>query len=42
MNYLGEYRIVMLERDQGGPTRIKPFSAVSGLAAGETVARGWE
>jgi ABC-type molybdenum transport system ATPase subunit/photorepair protein PhrA len=42
MNYLGEYRIVMLERDQGGPTRIKPFSAVPGLAVGETVARGWE
>ena len=42
MNYLGEQRIVMLERDQGGPTRIKPFLAVSGLSAGETVARGWE
>jgi predicted ATPase len=42
MNYLGEKRIVILERDRGGPTRIKSCSAISGLSVGETVARGWE
>lgn len=42
INYIGANRIVLLERDCGGPTRVKPFLTVPGLSGGETVARGWE
>lgn len=42
MNYLGVDSTHRLERDQGGPTRIKPFAAIDGLTPAETLARGWE
>lgn len=42
MNYLGDERILLIERDQGGPTRVKPFASADGLDAGETLARGWQ
>jgi predicted ATPase len=42
MNYLGVDSTFRIEREQGGPTRVKPFAAITGLSPAETLARGWE
>src|SRR5437660_1017705 len=44
INYLAPQDAVILSRDEGGPTRIKPFTAAnqSTLTPAEVIARGWE
>jgi predicted ATPase len=44
INYLAEEHGVLLARDDGGPTRVVPWSEINpaGLTPAELLARGWE
>ncbi len=42
LNQLAARGAVVLTRDDGGPTRVKPFPDTDGMTAGQIVAAGWE
>ncbi len=44
IDYLAPRQAMLLERSEGGPTRVLPFAPddTSGLSSSELVARGWE